>query len=59
MLSELPEIGHQRRDVSGRCYRFFTVHPYLIVYRYEPPIVTVVRFLHGARKVSRIMDERP
>ena len=57
-LAEMPLIGHQRRDVNDHRYRFFPVHPYLLAYQFVEPTLTIVRVLHGARNIPRIMEDR-
>jgi plasmid stabilization system protein ParE len=53
-LAVMPGLGHQRPDASAR-YRFWRVGPYLIAYRVEQRNVLVVRLLHGARDIGRLL----
>jgi plasmid stabilization system protein ParE len=53
-LARSPGIGHRRDDADER-YRFWRVASYLIAYRVENDAVLVVRVLHGARNIRRIL----
>lgn len=53
-LAEMPGIGHTRRDVRIRSYRFWCVRPYMIAYRFDSKTVTILRIVHGARNFRRI-----
>ena len=50
LLAGMPTMGHTR---DAR-YRFWTVKPCLIAYRFNSRTVTVVRLIHGARDLRRI-----
>jgi plasmid stabilization system protein ParE len=56
-LAEMPEMGHYRRDLADEPLRFWPVYSYLIIYRSEARPVQVVRVLHGARDVRRLLEE--
>jgi len=56
-LAEFPGIGHRRRDVRDARHLFFTVRPYVIVYRHDPSALTVARVLHGARDIRQILKD--
>ena len=56
MLARLPQVGHRRRDLKQRELRFFRVYRYMIVFRREPDVV-VLRVLHGARDMARILKQ--
>jgi toxin ParE1/3/4 len=49
LLAQWPGLGHQRAEVKIKSFRFWSVRPYVIVYRYSRNVLTVVRVLHGAR----------
>lgn len=55
-LSRMPEIGHFREDLSEKPVRFWSVYSYLIIYRPDTRPIQVVRVLHGARDVRRILQ---
>jgi plasmid stabilization system protein ParE len=56
-LASMPGLGHTREDLAAidPALRFFSVYSYLIVYRTETDPLEVVRVLHGARDVRRIL----
>jgi plasmid stabilization system protein ParE len=56
-LAGMPEMGHFRRDLASEPLRFWPVYSYLIIYRPEARPLQVVRVLHGARDVRRILEE--
>jgi addiction module RelE/StbE family toxin len=48
-LAAFPNIGHRRRDVSNKRYRFWNIKPFVVAYRFDDNVLTVVRVVHGAR----------
>ena len=54
-LAQMPFIGHMRKDVKNPAYRFYVVYSYLIVYRPETNPLKVVRIVHGARDLKRVL----
>jgi antitoxin ParD1/3/4/toxin ParE1/3/4 len=56
-LAQSPPIGHLREDLTEEPVRFWSVHSYLIVYDPETQPLQILRILHGARDVRRILDE--
>ena len=58
LLATMPGGGHVRLDVDDNRYRFWTVKPYVIAYRYTSRTLTVVRVLHGARDFRQIFRKR-
>jgi len=44
-----------REELADRRHRFFLVHSYLIVYRFETKPLQVLRVLHAARDVQSIL----
>jgi toxin ParE1/3/4 len=49
-LALMPGIGHKRRDVQDKRYRFWIVaRSFVLAYRFDEDTLTVVRVLHGAR----------
>ncbi len=58
-LARTPNIGHVREDLADKTIRFWPVHSYLIVYRPETRPLQVLRVLHGARDVRRILERVP
>ena len=55
-LAEFPRTGHFREDLADKSLRFWPVYSYLIVYRPESRPLQIIRVLHGARDVRRILE---
>lgn len=53
-----PGMGHTRKDVRSGQYRFWSVHSYVIAYRYDEVTLTVVRVIHGRRDFRRLLSRR-
>src|SRR5262245_38250431 len=57
-LSERPEIGHTREDLTSRPLKFWAVYSYLVVYDPVSRPLTIVAVLHGARDVEQLLKEK-
>ena len=57
LLAEHSHLGHVRTDLADEALRFWPVFSYLIVYRPETDPLQIVRVLHGARDVRRLLEE--
>lgn len=57
LLAQNPHAGHERRDLAPAGYRFWNVFSWLVVYRAEPGPIVIVRVLHAARNVRRLLRE--
>ena len=55
-LSEMPDMGHRRPDLTQRQYRFWTVHSYAIVYDPESSPLNIVRVLSWYRDLPGILE---
>lgn len=55
-LTDAPEIGHPREDLTSEPFRFWPVRRYLVIYRASPEAVEVSRILHSARDVESILS---
>ena len=53
-LVAMPGMGHKRADVADPRLTFWTVRPYVIVYRHTRRTIYVIRVIHGARDFRRI-----
>jgi toxin ParE1/3/4 len=53
-LPRMPGKGHARADVPNPSYRFWTVKPYVIAYRYDDATLIVMRVVHGHRNFRRL-----
>jgi len=54
LLRDHPEIGAPR-PALGRDIRIIVVRPYLVIYRRSGNTTTVLRVLHGRRKLAGVM----
>lgn len=54
-LGDRPGLGHRRPDLTSAPVRFWSVLGYVIVYRGEAPPIQIVRVLHGARDIERLL----
>ncbi len=55
LLSGAPGLGRARDDIAPGL-RFFPIGNYVILYELLPDGITVVRLVHGARQLSRLLD---
>jgi antitoxin ParD1/3/4/toxin ParE1/3/4 len=55
MLCDSPGMGHRREDLTAAPVRFWPVWSYLIVYKADPKPIEIVRVLHGARDVRKLL----
>lgn len=55
-LADVPELGHVREDLGPVLLRFWPVYSYLVIYRGDIQPLQVIRILHGARDVERILS---
>lgn len=56
-LARNPELGSWLRDLTDRPFRFWSVYPYLIIYRIGESSIEVARVLHGARDIGMILEK--
>jgi toxin ParE1/3/4 len=54
-IGETPGIGHGREDLGDPGFRCWPVGSYLIVYEVGPVRPIILRVLHGARDVGRLL----
>ncbi len=52
MLSQFPQSGHRRPDLSARPLRFLRVRDYLIAYAPDENPIWILGVLHGRRHPS-------
>lgn len=58
LLARHPELGHARKDLTDLPLRFWPVFSWLIVYDPARRPIEIVRVLHGARNIERILSGR-
>ena len=56
-VAKLPSLGHKREDLTKRHVLFYLVHSYLIIYRPDKKPLHVIRVVHAARDVARLLEE--
>ncbi|GAB4419881.1 MAG: type II toxin-antitoxin system RelE/ParE family toxin [Bryobacter sp.] len=56
-LGDNPGVGHCWEELADRSHRFFGVFSYLVIYLNLGEKIQVVRILHGARDVLRVLQE--
>jgi toxin ParE1/3/4 len=54
-LGDFPELGQARTDLAEGL-RHLPSPPYLILYRAAPDPILVVRIVHGARDLPRLLE---
>lgn len=54
-ISKNPGIGHTREDLTERPVKFWPVFSYLIVYTPKKELIEIVRVLHGALEIPRLL----
>ena len=54
LLRDYPDIGAPRPSL-GRDIRMGVVRPYLVIYRHSGGTLTVLRIIHGRRKLAGAM----
>jgi antitoxin ParD1/3/4/toxin ParE1/3/4 len=55
-LADFPYMGHLRQDLTDEPLRFWAVYSYLIVYRPDRKPLQIIRVVHGARDVAKILE---
>jgi len=55
MLSKNPALGHPRKDLTDERLLFWPVGSYLILYDPMTTPITVVRVVHAARDVAKLI----
>jgi len=58
LLAMFPELGRMMPEFGNERIRELIMHSYRIVYHVEVREVRVVAFLHGARDISQIAEDR-
>jgi plasmid stabilization system protein ParE len=57
-LGEMPGMGHYREELLDKNYKFWSVHSYVIVYRWEVKPIQIIAVLHGARDLNAVLSRR-
>ncbi len=51
-------MGHYREDLLPKDYRFWTLYPYVIAYRWKCKPIQIIAFVHGARDLNAFFEGR-
>lgn len=57
-LAETPAMGQRREDLADSRHRFWTVHSYVIAYRWETTPLQIIAVVHGARQLDAFFQQR-
>ena len=57
-LARTPGLGHLRKDLTSAHYHFYLLRPYLIVYARSTDPLAILRILHSARNLRRLLSTR-
>jgi antitoxin ParD1/3/4/toxin ParE1/3/4 len=55
-LSTFPRLGRERLDLADEPLRLWPVESYVVVYRPESKPIQIVRVLHAARDIDRLLE---
>jgi len=54
-LAQHPALGHRREDLTDKPVLFWPVYSYLIIYNPATEPLEIVRILHGAQDIPRLL----
>ena len=55
LLSEHPEVGHIRPDITQKSLRFWQVERYAVIYREGSETIEIVRVLSAYRDITSLL----
>src|SRR5271170_2136413 len=55
---DMPGMGHYREELLKKDYRFWSLHSYVIAYRWKTKPIQIIAVLHGARDLSALLPDR-
>jgi plasmid stabilization system protein ParE len=58
-LAENPGLGHSRENLTSNPDLFYLVDPYLIVYDRQSDPLGILRVLHSARDLKKLLKTKP
>jgi plasmid stabilization system protein ParE len=58
MLGEMPGMGHYLEDLLDKRYKLWSVHSYVVVYRWEVTPIQIIAVVHGARDLNVFLSSR-
>jgi plasmid stabilization system protein ParE len=56
LLSEFPDIGHFRGDLTSADLKFIQIYSYLIIYDYKSKPIVINRILNAHRNIGKIIN---
>lgn len=56
LLRQFPGAGHLRHDVTTKAFRFWSVWPYVIAYRFSSTELVIIRIFHGSRDFRKLFN---
>jgi plasmid stabilization system protein ParE len=57
-LAQFPFLGHTRKDLTPRPFRFLLVNPYLVIYEPRSKPLRIHSILHSSRDVAAELRRR-
>ncbi len=54
-LTQNPQVGHEHREVRNRDLLCVNIRKYIVFYRFDEASVCIVRIVHGARDLRRLL----
>jgi toxin ParE1/3/4 len=54
-LAQHPGLGHRREDLTDKSVLFWPVYSYFIIYNPATEPLEIVRILHGAQDIPRLL----
>ncbi|WP_419164054.1 type II toxin-antitoxin system RelE/ParE family toxin [Candidatus Palauibacter sp.] len=58
-LAEVPGSGSKRTEMTGDRVRWWRVFDWVVLYDWESSPLTILRVLHGARDLDRLLNPDP
>ena len=55
-LAEMPASGSKRSEITGDLVRWWRVFNWIVLYAWESSPITILRVIHSARALDRILD---
>jgi antitoxin ParD1/3/4/toxin ParE1/3/4 len=56
LLTQNPELGHTRKDLTSKAVRFWHIYSYLIIYNPAAHPLEIVRILSGYRDLTVLLQ---
>lgn len=58
-LAEVPGSGSRRTEITGDRVRWWRVFDWIVLYDWESSPITILRVVHGARDLDRLLNPDP